>query len=190
MTYQDLVELYLDAQEGDIFAEDTLRKEIRREAKRANRQILRMEKSVVKSESFYRAKDYLKTTGRRTFRERTATGNLDDLMKEAESIAQFTNASDYRFGKKEQERLSKYSDVLEKTFNLDTDEQKNKMAEFLSSSAWEDYKKVRYVRGSGTLNDISDLFKSGTDINELLEAFGQWQQGGLDIIELEEIWKK
>ena len=190
MTYQDLLELYLDAQDGDIFAEKTFRDEVRREAKRANRQRLRMRETNVKSESYYRASDYLEQTGRRSFKERTSSGDLESLLQGAEAIESFLNAEDFRFGKRERERLEKYGKVLSETFGLTDAEEKDAMGKFLSSSAWEDYKQVRYVKGSGTLNDISELIKQGEDVRDLLTAFEDWQQGGLDIIELEEIWKQ
>lgn len=191
MKFQDIYDLYIDAKGGDWSAENMLREAIRREAKRANRQMLRVKKSdFVGSESYYRARDYLKSEGRKGFMERTANKDIDVLIKEAEQISSYVNATDYSFGKKERARLSKYSKVLGETFGLSGSDTKESMARFLSSSAWSDYKHLRYVKGSGTLNDIAELVKDGTEVDDILDSFRDWQQGGLDIIELEEIWRR
>lgn len=189
MTYQDLFELYEDAIAGHADAERDFREGVRLLAKRANRQMARMEKSQVKTESYKAAKDFLNITRLNTFSERTKTKNLNDLLAQAKAASAYVQSKTYSLTRAKYQKAITWAEKI----GIDVRDSRTakNLTRFLESDAWNEYKKEWYVRGSGELTDIAERIASGeTNVSDILKAFKDFENKELDIIELQAAWNR
>lgn len=193
MTMQKLDLLYYAAKSGDARAEEKFRKEAARLAKRVNSQILEMERADRQSADCLKTSYYLsEERGRTRFRERTKTGDLDELAEDVEQMMIFKQSKGYSLKEalKEEEQVEKISGALQAAGVTLEDDEDRKVAfwmnELFRSDAWAEMKKA-HGRSTGLIQTAQDAFTRGRTVDDLTAAYNEYKSGR-DDLDLPTVW--
>ena len=187
LTQQELYDLYKAAEAGSSSALATLRESSKYYGKKGNERLTDFEKAGISSSASTRAAHYLQSEqGRNRF---SRSGKLSpwEAYKNASEARRFIRSKTGTVVR-EMKRQRSVFDKLEKGGYLPggmTKEERQKFSRFLSSGAWDE---IKNTFGSQTMKEIAEGIQEGNDIDELMEAYKDYESGEIDIEDFLEGW--
>lgn len=188
LSQQDLYDLYKAAEAGSSSALATLRESSKYYGKKGNERLTAFEKAGISSSASTRAAHYLQSEQGRDRFSRSGKLSAWDAYKNASEARRFIRGKTGTVAR-EMNRQKSVFEKLEKGGYLPkmTEEDRQKFSRFLSSGAWDE---IKNTFGSQTMKDIAEGIQEGNDIDELMEAYKDYESGEIDIEDFLEGWVK
>lgn len=187
LTQQELYDLYKAAEAGSSSALATLRESSKYYGKKGNERIVDFEKADMRSAALTRAEHFLDTQMGRDRFSRSGKLSAWDAYKNASEARRFLRSKTGTVAR-EKLRESKVMEKLEKGGYLSggmTSSQKKSFSKFLRSSAWDE---IKNTLGSQEMKDIAEKLTQGYEIDELLDAYKDYDLGNIDFVEFIDGW--
>lgn len=187
LTQQELYDLYKEAERGSSSALATLRESSKYYGKKGNERLTDFEKAGISSSASTRAAHYLQSEQGRDRFSRSGKLSAWDAYKNASEARRFIRGKTGTVAREMKRRRSVF-DKLEKGGYLPegmSEKDRQKFSRFLSSGAWDE---IKNTLGSQTMKDIAEGIQEGNDIDELLEAYEDFESGEIDIEDFLEGW--
>lgn len=181
------------AKAGDERAEEVLRQEAAKLAKKINRQLREFENLGRASAARERVEYYLQEErGAARFSERTKTKNLDALLEDVEQMMIFQSAEGYslKIAKKEMEQIDKLSKTFQTALGTDKidDYVALQMNEMFKTEAWAEFRKSP-EGGTNLIRSAQEAFKRGRTVDDLIRAYESFKERD-SRLDLHTAWKK
>ena len=187
LTQQELYNLYKAAEAGSSSALATLRESSKYYGKKGNERLTAFEKAGISSSASTRAAHYLQSEQGRDRFSRSGKLSAWDAYKNASEARRFIRGKTGTVAR-EMKRQRSVFEKLEKGGYLPermTEEKRQKFSRFLSSGAWDE---IKNTFGSQTMKDIAKGIQQGNDIDELMDAYQDYESGEIDIEDFLEGW--
>ena len=186
LTQQELYNLYKAAEAGSSSALATLRESSKYYGKKGNERLTDFEKAGISSSASTRAAHYLQSEQGRDRFSRSGKLSAWDAYKNASEARRFIRGKTGTVAR-EMKRQRSVFDKLEKGGYLPkmSEEDRQKFSRFLSSGAWDE---IKNTFGSQTMKDIAEGIQEGNDIDELMEAYQDYESGEIEIEDFLEGW--
>lgn len=187
LTQQELYDLYKAAEGGSSSALATLRESSNYYGKKGNERLTAFEKAGISSSASTRAAHYLQTEQGRNRFSRSGKLSAWDAYKNASEARRFIRGKTGTVAR-EMKRQRSVFEKLKKGGYLPegmTEKDRQKFSRFLSSGAWDE---IKNTFGSQTMKDIAEGIQEGKNIDELLEAYQDYESGEIDIEDFLEGW--
>lgn len=187
LTQQELYDLYKAAERGSSSALATLRESSKYYGKKGNERLTDFEKAGISSSAYIRAVHYLQSEQGRNRFSRSGKLSAWDAYKNASEARRFIRSKTGTVAR-EMKRQRSVFDKLEKGGNLPggmTEDDRQKFSRFLSSGAWDE---IKNTFGSQTMKDIAEGIQEGNDVDELMEAYEDYESGEIDIEDFLDGW--
>ena len=187
LTQQELYDLYKAAEAGSSSALATLRESSKYYGKKGNERLTDFEKAGISSSASTRAAHYLQSEQGRDRFSRSGKLSAWDAYKNASEARRFIRGKTGTVAR-EMKRQRSVFDKLEKGGYLPegmSEKERQKFSRFLSSGAWDE---IKNTFGSQTMKEIAEGIQEGKDIDELMEAYQDYESGEIDIEDFLEGW--
>lgn len=187
LTQQELYDLYKAAEAGSSSALATLRESSKYYGKKGNERLTAFEKAGISSSAYTRAAHYMQSEQGRERFSRSGKLSAWEAYKNASEARRFI------YGKtgtvaRELKRQKSVFEKLEKGGYLPegmSEKEQRKFSRFLSSGAWDE---IKNTLGSQTMKEIAERIQEGNDIDELMNAYEDYESGEIDIEDFLEGW--
>lgn len=192
-TMQTVDNLLNRAQSGDTRAEEELRSEAAKFAKKVNRQIREFERLGRTSAAYQRASYYLsEERGEERFSERTKTKDLEQIAQDLEQMIRFTASEGYslKTALKEEEQVEKNRGAIQAALGEMPDDEINfYINEMFKTEAWKEFRKA-HGRATDLIQAATDAFKRGRTIDDLKDAYEDYRSSTDDNFDITKAWKR
>lgn len=192
-TMQTVDDLLYRAQSGDTSAEERLRSEAAKLAKKVNRQIREFERLGRTSAAYQRAEYYLSTErGTERFRERTKTQDLEQLSEDMEQMLRFISSEGYslKTALEEEEQVEKNRGAIQAALGEMPDDDINfYINEMFKTEAWKEFRKA-HGRATDLIQAATDAFRRGRTIDDLKDAYDDYRSSTDDNFDITKAWKR
>lgn len=192
-TMQTVDDLLNRAQSGDTRAEERLRSEAAKLAKKVNRQIREFERLGRTSAAYQRAEYYLSTErGTERFRERTKTQDLQQLAEDVEQMLRLSSVEGYslKTAQDEERQVEKNRGAVRAALgDLPEEDIQFAINEMFLTDAWKEFKKS-HGNGTGLIQDAMDAFKQGKTIHDLMDAYNDFKSTTDESFDITEAWER
>lgn len=189
LAQSEIYDLYQAARGGDSAALAQLNATSAYYGKKANENLRDFEKAGMTSAAYTRAQHFISEE------QESGTGRFKQ-GKKLDAYEAFKNASEARrFIKsktgtlaKEIERESKVVEKLQKggylPENMSADA-KQDFSKFLRSNAWDE---IKNTMGSQTMKEVAEAINAGQDIDELINAYNDYEESETDFFDFTADW--
>lgn len=192
-TMQSVDELFERAQGGDERAEEQLRSEAARLAKKVNRQIREFENLGRTSAAYQRAEYYLsQEKGAERFREKNKTQDLQELVEDVEQMIRFTSSEGYSLKKalEEEEQVEKNRGAIRAALGEIPDDEINFILnDMFKTEAWKEMRKS-FGAGTDLIQMATDAFKRGRTVDDLIAAYDEYKSGEDENFDITKAWTR
>lgn len=189
LSQQEIYDLYQAARGGDTSALRALNETSSYFGKKANERLTDFEKAGMSSIAYQRAQHFIQEE------QDSGTGRFK-RGKKLDAYEAFKNASEARrfiraktgTVTRERKREAAVMEKLQKGGYLPenmTSAAKKDFTKFLRSNAWDE---IKNTMGSQTMKEVAEAINEGNDINELLNAYEEYEAGDTEFFDFAEDW--